>query len=323
VHRRFRVPEVYSFGCKDMARSLRLQLGALQRSIRYATDVPNYLEPWYGIGTISSAWGVDYTWPEGQAPAIEPPFESLAEASQADVKQVELTPIGRQTLRMIEFFLEQTKGRLPISLTDTQSPWNIVTSLVPLTNLLMEVYDAPDRLRELCTRAADLLVEFTQRQLRDLGDAVVWPGHGFASSSEFQGLGMSDDNILMLSPAQYRDLIAPTTARAGEPFGGPVFHSCGNWSNRIDVVRAIPGLRMVDAAFGPQTDPQPNPPEAFGEALRGTGTTLNARIVGDADEVAEVVRRLWKWPMKLIVVTYCATPDEQQRAYDRVHEICR
>jgi hypothetical protein len=80
---------------------------------------------------------------------------------------------------------------------------------------------------------------------------------------------------------------------------------------------------MVDAAFGSQTDPQPNPPEAFAEGFRGTGIILNARIVGDAETVADIVRRLWTPPMKLIVVTYCATPDEQQIAYDRVQEICR
>src|SRR6056297_1087238 len=80
VYRRFREPEVFSFGCADMKRSLSLQLSGLQKSIAYKADIANFLEPWYGIGTIASAFGVDYVWKEGQAPVTEPPFKTVKEA---------------------------------------------------------------------------------------------------------------------------------------------------------------------------------------------------------------------------------------------------
>ena len=56
--------------------------------------------------------------------------------------------------------------------------------------------------------------------------------------------------------------------------------------------------------------------------IADTGIVVNARIVGDPETVAETVKRLWKPGMKLIVVTFCQTPEEQAEAYDRVHEIC-
>ena len=68
VYRRMRVAEVFSHGSKDMKNSLELQLGALQKSMEYKADVPNFLEPWYGIGTIASSYGASYHWAEGQAP---------------------------------------------------------------------------------------------------------------------------------------------------------------------------------------------------------------------------------------------------------------
>ncbi len=37
-----------------------------------------------------------------------------------------------------------------------------------------------------------------------------------------------------------------------------------------------------------------------------------ARIVGDADLVVETVKKLWIRGLKLIVVTYCQSPDEQE-----------
>ena len=58
VYRRFRVPEVYSWGCRDRKLSLEWQLAALTQSMDYRADIPNFLEPWYGIGVLSSPFGV-------------------------------------------------------------------------------------------------------------------------------------------------------------------------------------------------------------------------------------------------------------------------
>jgi hypothetical protein len=49
VYRRMRVAEVFSYGCRDMKKSLEWQLGALQKSMDYQADVPNFLEPWNTI----------------------------------------------------------------------------------------------------------------------------------------------------------------------------------------------------------------------------------------------------------------------------------
>jgi hypothetical protein len=203
VYQRFRVPQVYTYECRDMKMSLALQLGALQESMRYKGDIPNFLEPWYGIGTIASAFGAEYDWKPGQAPAIKPPFRSVEEALEKEIKPVVETPIGKHTLRMIEYFLEQTHGRLPISLTDTQSPMNTASFLIETSSFYMSFYDNPEGLRQLLDRIAKLLIRFTLKQMELIGDALVYPGHGFASSRAFSGLGMSDDVMITLSENQY------------------------------------------------------------------------------------------------------------------------
>jgi hypothetical protein len=322
VHRRFRVPEVYSYGCRDMRQSLAWQLGALAQSVHYKGDVPNFLEPWYGIGAIAGACGVEYIWADGQPPAVCAPFETLAEALSYPLQPADQTQIGSHTLRMIEYFLEATEGRLPISLTDTQSPWDVAVMLVSASSFLIDVIENPDDVKKMVNRMADVLIDFTRKQLDLLGETVVWPGHGFASSRVFSGLGMSDDYTLVVSPDQYAELIAAITGRVGSQFGGAVFHSCGNWSRWLEAVLSIPELIMCDGAFSAQTDPDPNPPEQFAEAFANTGVVLNARVVGDPDVVDRAVRKLWRPGMRLVVVTYCQTPQQQAEAYDRVHEIC-
>lgn len=79
---------------------------------------------------------------------------------------------------------------------------------------------------------------------------------------------------------------------------------------------------MVDGAFSPQTDPgATNNLESFHRFAK-TGIVLNARIVGNLETIEEQVTRLWTQGMKLVVVTYCETPEEQGKAYNLIHNIC-
>ncbi len=134
--------------------------------------------------------------------------------------------------------------------------------------------------RSLVMKLAGLLDDFNAVQRDMLNHTAVWPGHGFASCREFAGLGMSNDNAAMISPQSYESCVAPADVAAGSRWGGPVFHSCGNWERLINAVARVPGLRMVDAAFSSQTDPAPNDGEPFRDGFAGTGVVVNARIVG-------------------------------------------
>ncbi len=79
---------------------------------------------------------------------------------------------------------------------------------------------------------------------------------------------------------------------------------------------------MVDGAFSAETDPAPNAAEPF-QAFANSGIVVNARIVGDVETITNTVKKLWKPGMKLIVTTYCKTPEEQAEAYARIYQICQ
>ena len=323
VYRRMRVKEVFAGDCRDMEHSLHWQLGALQQSMKFKADIPNFLEPWYGLGTVASAYGFGYIWEKDLAPAVDGKFASTAELLAAPYKPVAETEIGHHTLNMVEYFLEQTKGRLPMSYCDVQSPLNTLSNIIDSNQFYMDFYLDPDAMKQAMDRTADLLVDFTRVQQQLIGDALVKPGHGFASSRMFDGLGMSDDTITMLSPDLYIDMAVPAMTKAGDAFGGTVFHSCGNWSDKKTDIVDIRGIRMADGAFSKATDPGANPTEGYADTFADTGVVLNARIVGTPDLVEAKVKELWKPGMKLIVVTYCETPEEQEEAYNRIHKICQ
>ncbi|MGV8093930.1 MAG: uroporphyrinogen decarboxylase family protein [Mangrovibacterium sp.] len=323
VYRRMRVAEVFSFGCRDMKQSLEWQLGALQKSMDYEADVPNFLEPWYGIGVIGTAFGLDYIWNPGQAPAVKPAFQTIDEALAYNFKPVKDTEVGKHSLQMIEYFLEQTRGKIPMSMGDIQSPFNNATNVVDTSNFLISMIMEPEKVLKFLDLIADLEIDFYKEQEKLIGDVLVRPGHGFASSFVFEGFGMSDDNVVMVDEESYLDLISPSFTKLGNAFGGAVFHSCGNYSDKTGMFTKMQGLKMVDAAFTAETDPSPNPAEPFAEALSGTGIVLNARMVGDPEVVKETTSRLWKPGMKLLAVTFSPTPEEQQQAYRIIHSICQ
>ena len=323
VYRRMRVGECFSFGCRDMKRSLELQLGALAKSMHFKADVPNFLEPWYGIGTVASGYGGEYIWYEGNAPALKTRFSSLDEALAYEPKEIAETNIGRHTLNMIEYFMDQTRGRLPVSLTDTQSPLNMIGHLVPLDQFFVDMLMEPEKVTALFNILANLSIRFNQEQQKLIGEALALPGHGFASSTKWSGLGMSDDNAIMISPEHYQEFAVPVVEKICSSMGGPVFHSCGDWSGWIDAVLTMKGLKMADGAFSPETDPGATDRlEAFHQ-FAGTGIVLNARIVGDLHAIREQVSRLWTPGMKLVVVSYCKTPEEQEKAYHLIHQLCQ
>lgn len=323
VYRRMRVAEVFAADSRSKERSLAWQLGALDASMRYKADIPNFLEPWHGLGTVASAFGFDYVWEPGQAPAVDGKFANVLELLNADIRPVAETNIGRYTLEMTEYFLEQTRGLLPMSYCDVQSPLNTLSNVIHSDQFYTDFYEHPDEMHRAFNIASLLLSGFLCRQRDLIGDALATPGHGFASSRVFCGLGMSDDTSIMMPPDVYADYCIPAMVQTGSAFGGSVFHSCGNWSSRREQIVRIPDLRMADGAFSLATDPGANDVDGFAETFANTGVVLNTRIVGSQELVEEKVKKLWRPGMKLIVVTYCDTPAEQAELYDRIHAICQ
>ena len=318
VYRRFRAPQVFAGQCRDRELSLSLQLSALRQSMAFAADVPNFLEPWYGIGALPSAYGAEYLWNGDQAPATAPLFGSVEEALNHEPQEIAETPVGRHTLNMIEYFLEKTGGRLPMSPADVQSPLDAAAALVDTSEFYAAFLEDPELVEKLMERIAGLIVRFCEKQAHLIGGNLVFPGHGFSSSRSFRGMGFSDDNSIMLSPEVHRTVCGPSMVRFGEAFGGFAFHSCGNWSAKTETVKGLPGLTMIDGAFTSRTDPSPNPPAPFRDSFAGSGVCVNARMVGSWEEVLEALAGLRKPGMKLIAVTYCGR-EEQKRLYEEIH----
>ena len=237
VWQRVRVGEVFRDACRDMRQSLRLQLGGLTKSLDYLTDAPTYLEPWYGIGTTASAFGGEYDWFEGQAPVVRPLYKTIGEVPPLVPRDFAEVPIMRYTLDTIEYFLDQTQGCVPISWSDLQAPLNVATELIDTSAFFTGMIDQADRVREILSAITEVVIRFTQQQSQLIGDQLARPGHGFASSRVSTGIGLSTDNLVMISPKMYDKFCVADNIKIGAAFGGVAIHSCG------DFARWLPALR--------------------------------------------------------------------------------
>jgi len=321
VWQRVRVGEVFRDACRDMTQSLRLQLGGLLKSLDYATDAPMYLEPWYGIGTTASAFGGDYDWFDGQAPVVRPLYRSMDEVPPLVPREFDQAPSMRYTLDTIEYFLDQTQGRVPISWSDLQAPLNVATELIDTSAFFPALVEKADQVREVLSAVTDVVIRFTRQQSDLIGDRLARPGHGFASARTGRGIGLSTDNLVMISPRLYEKFCVTDNVTIGEAFEGVAIHSCGDYARWLPALKKINNLLMVDAAFTTQTDPNPNTPEAFRDALVNTGVIVHGRMVGEPDEVLALTKRLWTPGLKLIVVTYVQDPAAQRQLYQDIHAL--
>ena len=190
-----------------------------------------------------------------------------------------------------------------------------------MTDLFLEVYDDPEGIKKAAKLCADLLKEFLVQQKNLIGDALASPGHGFASSRVFTGLGLSNDIRLCfrktITWSFYRDI----DEELAEDFGGFVYHSCGVWEQKINMVKGYRNIKGADGAFNHRDGTLDRCSEAFADAFAGTGIVLNARAVGNPENSFAAFEKLWRPNQKLIAVTYCKTVEEQEELYRRLHEM--
>ena len=174
-------------------------------------------------------------------------------------------------------------------------------------------------LRHWC---ADLLIGFLQEQKKLIGEM-----HLQARDMDLPAAGLlrvwdsSDDTSIMISGEDYRELFQGSDERIGNILGGMAYHSCGVWEKKSPMVKGFREYPQRRRGIYHSENPSPNDPGVFGEAFAHSGIILNARAVGDEENSFRAFEQLWRPGQRLICVTYCKTPEEQERLYRRLHEL--
>lgn len=301
-----------------VANNLRYAADALEVD---ATDDLPFLEPWIGTGVYAAAFGCATVFREADAPHVRYRFRRMEEVRGLDPPDWRTCPILRMVLECIDRFLEETQGRLPICVTDTQSAFDTATLVVDACEVFAACYENEELLLDFLQRITDLVVEFSRVQLKRIGpERAARPGHQFPSLPGAPGFSISDDNLAVASPAINRRIAIPFDRRMGAALGGALVHSCGNWARTMAILRGMPEILGVECAVGTTSgDPTPNHPAEVRDALAGSGLYAKVRLGSDLEKAIAVLDELVHPALRLIVeIGY--DPGNAERNYEAVRE---
>jgi len=238
----------------DPDKFLRAQLAEIEGQLAFRGDYVPSLCPALGVVGIPSAFGCEVVWWERDLPAVRPALsdpEGIFDLPRPGVRDGEL---GR-VLDYTRYFAEQTGGRLPIRVTDIQGPLDSAALIVGHNTFLMAMLTHPEAVHHLLRMVTDLTIEVVQAQraiAAEHGAEFVpslhqpWLPDGF-------GLGLSNDECVMISAEMHEEFHVPYLNELAEVFGGVYHHTCGKWTHQFGSLERIRRLRGLE--FGASEAP--------------------------------------------------------------------
>ncbi len=289
-----------------------------QLSLDYCDDLP-FLEPWIGVGVYASAFGSQYLWNEKAAPDTLHRYNLIDEIKGLAYPDWRTSQVMQMVIDSIDLLKERTKGMIPIALTDTQSPQDSATLILDTMEFITSMFTEPEAVHSLLELVTQLIIEFSHVQIDHIGeDLLASPGHGFVGFPYLEGIGVSDDNMVISSPDFNERFSFPYLNRLSREFNGLTLHSCGNWVKSMPKLTALENLKMIDFAIaGNDTDPNPVPAAEAVEALQDYKGIIKVRPGADMRVALDELKILSTLGNKMIV-----SFPYQEKSYQRYyHEV--
>lgn len=171
-------------------------------------------------------------------------------AEPADIARLpdpEIRPgsVAQGWLDMNRWCLEETEGRLPISVVDMQGPVDAAAQLWGYDGLFMLAYEDPALFHHYLSKVTDAFILLWRAQKELAGDLFVGT-HLFAHNwvPPSFGASVSADSLVMISADFFDEFYVPHLQRLADTFGGLCIHSCGNYAG------AVPGLYRAPCIAG-------------------------------------------------------------------------
>ncbi|CEP67361.1 Uroporphyrinogen decarboxylase (URO-D) [Moorella glycerini] len=237
-------PEAY------LAGQLKMNLHKF-RVFQDNTHFTGEVTPWPGVVFELSLFGIPVVWHEDRGPwiASEPVLKEYDDLDRLEMPDFYKSGLMPRVHEFYERFNEIVKGRLPVIFPDwVFGPFGVAMHLRGMQNLLMDTILNPEWVQRLLRFIVDAHKEWSKARAKFIGQPIT---NAKLYNDEIDG------NVI--SPALYQDAILPYERELSDFHGGIVyFHSCGNLTKLLPVIRKLPDLEMLH--ISPWTDP--------GEALK-------------------------------------------------------
>jgi hypothetical protein len=232
----------------DPGKFLEAQLEEIEAQLALRGDFVPALCPTLGVIAIPSAFGCEVVWWENDFPSVRPLIGEDA-LRVYDLPQPKITDgaLGR-ILDYTRYFIENTKGHLPIRLADIQGPLDNAALIFGHVQFLQALITNPKEVHHLLRLITDLMIEFAIAQRKIVRQAGVefvpsgfqpWIPDGF-------GISIANDAAVMVPPELHDKFSVPYLNKLSEAFGGVYIHSCGNWLHLFPSLEKVYNLRGLE-----------------------------------------------------------------------------
>ena len=263
--------------------------------LNWTDDLP-YMEPWIGTGVYANAFGCPYCFRNDNAPQVRYRYQKIEELCSVDYPDYRQSPIMKMVLDCIDCLRERTRDRLPIALTDTQSPFDTATLVLDAAEFFVACYTHPEIVTRFLQQITDLIAEFSRVQMERIGPTLlVQPGHTMPSIVGGAGISVSDDNLAVSSPQVNRRFALPMNAQLAALFDGLAIHSCGVWAHTMAMLSDFPKITAIECAVGHgphDSEPTPNSPVAVRNAIVDSSIVVKARLAADIEQAVAALHDL-------------------------------
>lgn len=232
----------------DPKKYLAAQLQEIESMLALPGDYVPSLCPSLGVIAFASAFGAEVIWWENDFPAVKPILGNDPQQVY-DLKLPAITAgeLGR-ILDYTRFFISETKGTLPIRLTDIQGPLDNASLIMGHNNLMMAMLSHPEQVHHLMRLVTDCMITFIKAQrgiIRQAGLEFV-PAMFQPWLPDGAGISISNDDWVMISSEMHDEFHLPYLNELSEEFGGIYLHSCGDWSHQLPSLKKIVNLRGIE-----------------------------------------------------------------------------
>lgn len=165
----------------------------------------------------------------------------------ADLPEPEIIPgsVAAEWLDMQAYALEETDGRLPISVIDMQGPMDVAGQLWGYDNLFVDAMSGGSKSHVLLTKCTTAFIKLWKKQVDLLGDSFVGThlfGWNWVEQGPGHGATLSQDSMAMISAEFFIEHTREHLVRISEAFGGLTIHSCGQFGAVIPGINEVPGV---------------------------------------------------------------------------------
>jgi hypothetical protein len=237
-----------SFGySKDV--NLYFQLYQLEKRAMLNDDYIPSLYAGYRQNMIPSGFGAAEIIKQNATQYWSKPLIKIIE----DISQLPEFRIDRKDstlsllLENIKYFRQQTRGYLPIHLSDSQDAMANASTLMDVNDYFLAMYSNPSQVHALHKLCNNAIIQFIDAQIEAAqGDYIGMNTFWFNWIPPEEGLSLSIDLLAMVSPENVKEFVLPYLDVLAGRYKKILLHSCGNWTHNMDAVKRAKGLKGID-----------------------------------------------------------------------------